>query len=234
MRVTINKKFLIIVLIVVMAIVGVIIWKNSKKVENTQPSSPVAEEPKEPEYVDENPVVMGVYLEKDNNRTLVKEFESKWPKKKDIVSFKVFFTNEETVKSGYVQTVFYDYYNEYENPSQYHIGYHLKFTTDEGKTLEKTILSPKDSEALYDYIETYMYNSAQKKIGQWYSHVTEEEYNDSTILSSIKLTAGSLIDKITSDIELTAFTYDGMDDFDENGNYRGKSSQKVIVKNMNK
>ena len=37
------------------------------------------------------------------------------------------------------------------------------------------------------------------------------------------------IDEITSDISLTAFTYDD-DDFDENGEYRGISKQTVIIK----
>lgn len=227
------KKIIIIVLIILIGIVGVIIWKNSKKQENTvQPvNETVDETPKEPEYVDTNPVKIGLYNTASSKRVLLKTFEGKWTKKKDIETFTALFTNEPSVSNGYIQNVFYEYYNKYENPSNYHIGYHIKFIIDTGETLEKTILTPKDTEVLYDYLETYMYNGPQKKIGQWYSHVTEEEYTDATILASIKLTAGSLMDKITSDIELTAFTYDGMDDFDENGNYRGNSSYTISVKN---
>lgn len=227
------KKILVIVLILLIIIVGVIFWKNSKKVENTnQLENEVVEQPKEPEYTDDNPITIGLYNTSNSKRVLVKTFESKWPSKKDIETFTALFTNEEIVSNGYIQNVFYEYYNKYENASKYHIGYHIKFTIDDGSTLEQTIFTPKDTEVLYDYLETYMYNGPQKKIGQWYSHVTEEEYIDTTILASIKLTAGSLIDKITSDIELTAFTYDGEEDFDENGNYRGCSKYTILVKKI--
>lgn len=227
------KKIIIVVLILIIGIIGVIFLKNSKKMENTnEPVNEVVEEPKQPEYVDDNPITIGLYNGSNSKRVLVKDFKSKWPSKKDIETFTALFTNDETVSNGYIQNVFYEYYNKYENPSNYHIGYHIKFTIDDGTTLQQTILTPKDTEVLYDYLETYMYNGPQKKIGQWYSHVTEEEYTESTILASIKLTAGSLIHKITSDIELTAFTYNGLDDFDENGNYRGNSSYKILVKKI--
>lgn len=227
------KKIIIVVLILIIGIIGVIFLKNSKKMENiNEPVNEVVEEPKQPEYVDDNPITIGLYNGSNSKRVLVKDFKSKWPSKKDIETFTALFTNDETVSNGYIQNVFYEYYNKYENASNYHIGYHIKFTIDDGTTLEQTILTPKDTEVLYDYLETYMYNGPQKKIGQWYSHVTEEEYTESTILASIKLTAGSLIHKITADIELTAFTYNGLDDFDENGNYRGNSSYKILVKKI--
>lgn len=222
----------IVILLLLLGITGVIFWKNSKKIENTSEQvNEIVQQPQIQEYVDDNPIIIGLYNTANSKRVLVKEFESKWPSKKDIETFTALFTNDETVSNGYIQNVFYEYYNKYENASKYHIGYHIKFAIEDGKILEQTILTPKDTEGLYDYLETYMYNGPQKKIGQWYSHVTEEEYTDTTILASIKLTAGSLIDKITSDIELTVFTYDGSEDFDENGNYRGNSSYKILVEN---
>ena len=63
----------------------------------------------------------------------------------------------------------------------------------------------------------------------YYSHLTEEDINDNTIISSIKLTAGTYYEKITSNIKLTVFTYDE-DDFDENKNYIGNSKHTIIIK----
>lgn len=228
------KKGTIIILIVLL-IIGIalgIIWKKSKKVENNTQSTNEMEANESEEiskYIDNNPITVGLYNTVNSKRVLAKEFKSKWTKKKDIETFTALFTNEESVSNGYLQNVFYEYSNKYENSSNYHIGYHIKFTINNEQTLEQTILTPKDTEVLYQYLETYMYNGPQKKIGQWYSHVTEEEYTNDTILASIKLTAGSQINELTSDIELTVFTYDGIDDFDENGNYRGNSSYTMSI-----
>ncbi len=180
-------------------------------------------------YIDDNPVKVGLYTTVNSKRQIVKQYKNNWVKKKDIETFTTLFTTQETVSNGYLQNVFYEYYNKYENPSDYKIGYKIKFKIDNGEILEKTILSPKDTQSLYDYLETYLYNGPQKKIGQWYSHVTEEEYNEHTILASIKLTAGSKIEKIVSDIELTVFSYNGDDDFDEENNYRGSSSYTINI-----
>ena len=59
--------------------------------------------------------------------------------------------------------------------------------------------------------------------------IDKDEYNESTLITSIKLTGSTKTDKITSDITLTAFTYDS-DDFDENNEYRGISKYTTTIK----
>jgi len=81
---------------------------------------------------------------------------------------------------------------------------------------------------IFDYVQLYLYDDVHKEIGAWYSHVTEEEYNEDTLLTSIKLTASTNIDKIISNITVIAFSYDE-DDFDEEGFYRGKSKWEVKI-----
>ena len=75
----------------------------------------------------------------------------------------------------------------------------------------------------------YLYDDIHQEDGAWYSHVTEEEFNENTILTSIKLTGSTLTNDINSDITLTVFTYDE-DDFDESNNYRGISKDTIIIK----
>ena len=78
-------------------------------------------------------------------------------------------------------------------------------------------------------MQIYLYDDVNQKDGAWYSHITEEEYNDNSILTSIKLTGSTFTNEITSDIILTVFTYDE-DDFDENNQYRGISKDKITIK----
>ena len=53
---------------------------------------------------------------------------------------------------------------------------------------------------------------------------------ENTLLTSIKLTAGKKVNEISSDILVTAFTYDN-DDFDLDNNYIGISKYQIIIKN---
>ena len=129
------------------------------------------------------------------------------------------------------QNVFKDYLDKYTNIDNFKIGYKISFLTSNGE-VNKTILSPKDTEEFFNYLEIYLYDDYHRQPGVWYSHTTEEEYNEETLLTSIKLTAGKNINDIISDITLTAFTYD-YDDFDEFGNYKGISKYTIIVKNNN-
>ena len=118
----------------------------------------------------------------------------------------------------------------YDQDLKYRIGYFLSFETTLG-VINKTVLKPVDTKDFFNYLEIYLYDDYHQN-GGWYSHVTEEEFNENTLLTSIKLTAGLEVEKIISDITLTAFTYDS-DDFDEEGNYRGISKYTIIVKNNN-
>ena len=53
--------------------------------------------------------------------------------------------------------------------------------------------------------------------------------NDNTICSSIKLVGDKKTPNISSEIELTAFTYKSNDDFGTNGKYRGNSKYTVTI-----
>ena len=181
-------------------------------------------------YKDENPIKLGLYkyYGRGKNRELIKEYSNNWTYHNDISSFEVFYTNEESINGNYLQDTFKEYLNTYTNIDNYKIGYIISFITINGE-INKTILSPKDTEEFFNYLEVYLYDDYHREKGVWYSHTTQEEYNDETLLTSIKLTAGKNISEIISDISLTAFTYD-YDDFDDYGNYKGISKYTIIVK----
>jgi len=178
-------------------------------------------------YLDDNETILGLYLYTNSYtpRKLITTYETEYVLYQDIVSLEVFATNEEEISGNNFQTVFKNYFDEEEN--KHKIGFEISFETEDNK-YRKTILNPSDVVDIFDYVQIYLYDDVHKEIGAWYSHVTEEEYNEDTLLTSIKLTASTNIDKIISNITVIAFSYDE-DDFDEEGFYRGKSKWEVKI-----
>lgn len=176
-------------------------------------------------YQDDNPIKVGLYM----NGKLQKEYTTSIIDGQDIAVFEVYYTNDSDVGNGSTKYNFNKYYSNYENIDNYKIGFYLGFETTEGK-MGATILDPSKMHELY-YIYNYLYDDIHQADGAWYSHVEMGDVKENTLYTSIKLYAGGYTYKITSPITLTVFTYDDMDDFDENGNYRGKSSYTVTIKN---
>ena len=185
----------------------------------------ITEEPKD-EYIDDNPIKVGLYM----NGKLMNEYNKSFIANADIASFDVYFTNETDVGSSNTKNNFNKYYQNYSGIEKYKIGYYVSFEAD-GKKHEKVVLDPDVEFALSPYIYLYLYDDIHQPDGSWYSHVTKEEFNDNTILSSIKLYLAEKGNEITSPITIEVFTYDGEEDFDEEGYYRGVSSHKVIINN---
>lgn len=193
---------------------------NTKSEENSQVET----------YIDNNPIKLGIYMyyNSNTNRKQLTEYTTSWNLNVDLCSLEIYYTNESEIPGTNQKILWNDYYNNYENIDSYKIGYYLEFeTTDKGK-IQQYILSPKDTNDIYGYMQIYLYDDIHQDEG-WYSHITEEDYTDNSILTSIKLTGSTYTDNITSDITLTAFTYDE-DDFDENNNYRGNSKSTIIIK----
>lgn len=201
--------------------------KNESKQDNI--TSNIKEEIKDT-YVDNNPITLGIYMYTNSStpRYKTNEYKNNWKLNVDICSLEIFYTNEDQIPGTNFKNLWNNYYQNYTDIDSYKIGYLIEFNTaNEGK-IKKYIKSPQNTDSIYKYIQVYLYDDIHQD-GGWYSHITENEYNNDSILTSIKLTGSTYIDEITSNISLTAFTYDD-DDFDENGEYRGISKQTVIIK----
>lgn len=232
------KKFILaIIIIIIISLGGLTIHyylnnnakeNNNQKIKQENINNDI--EPETGEYIDNNPIKLGLYkyYGRNQDRELIKEYSANFQYHQDISSFEVYYTTEAFITSNRLAETFDTYKNNYSNIDDYRIGYIINFLTNE-KEINKTILSPQDTEEFFDYLEIYLYDDYHREPGVWYSHTTEEEMNEETLLTSIKLTAGKLINEITSDITLTTFTYD-YDDFDDNGIYKGNSKYTIIVK----
>ena len=180
---------------------------------------------KTPEYVDTNPIKVGLY----RNGKLVHEFNNKFKDYIDVAVFDIVYTNDENLGSTNLKKNWSKYYNQYENIDDYKIGFYLEFEM-EGNKVENIILDPSAKYKAGPCIFVYLYDGIHQKDGVRYSHLEMKDIKDDTIYSSIKLYMEQA-KKITSPIKLTVFTYKNDYDFDTNGYYRGNSKYTVTIYN---
>ncbi|MBQ6841394.1 MAG: hypothetical protein IJO63_04705 [Bacilli bacterium] len=187
----------------------------------------------EPKYEDENPVEISLYVDNAfGGLDIVKdEFRDTWRLKRDIVVFGSLFTSEEIIEEDYFQNMWKNAAEKYDDYFKYKTGWHVYFKLTDGTIYDQMVFKPSDVDRFYDYLEIYLYDSANQPIGVWYSHLTDNQMTEDTVLTSMKLTAGSLYEQIDGEITVTVFTYDSEDDFDESGKYRGNSLSTVKVYN---
>lgn len=222
----ISKLLIIISIAFIFLIIAYFINPHNSTDEPVETETVTA--PIEEKYVDTNPIKLGIY---DSKRNLVTKCTNKWTYHKDILEYNIFYTQDTKIDTSRIPICFDKYAALYsEDVSSYRIGFNVKFSIGDTE-INKTIISPNDVEDFYDYLEIYLYDGYHRKAGEWYSHTVEEEFNESTLFTGIKLTAGVNVKEITSDIILTTFSYNSSDDFDENGFYRGISSYSITVIN---
>lgn len=193
-------------------------------IENKEEKKEEEQVIQEPVYVDTNPIKVGLY----KNDKLVHEYKSKFKDKMDIATFNIVFTNVENLGSTNIKTNWTKYYNQYENISEYKIGFLIEMEAN-GEKLENLILDPSNQHKLHPYLYAYLYDGIHAK-GK-YTHITMETLKENTIYSSIKLYLHQKTKEISSPIKLTVFTYKDENDFEDN-HYRGNSFYTInIIKN---
>lgn len=201
--------------------------KEENKLENNNEFK--QEEIIKEEYVDNNPIKLGLYLYTGgySNKEKLSTYETTFVSGSDIGSFEVFFTDEEVISGNSFKSLFNSYYDKYVSIDNYKIGYNIEFTLNDGTVNKFNLLKP-DNYLYGDYFYTYLYDDVHVNDGEFYSHL--ESIDDNTLITSIKIYAVDKIDDVKK-IKLTVFTYDSDDDFDEDGNYRGISKYSIDIIN---
>lgn len=182
-----------------------------------------------PDYIDDNPIKLGLFLYDNNyhNKEVLEDaYYTDFISGKDIGSFEVFLTDDKVVDGSSFKNVWNKYYNNYEDITNYKIGFNVKFMLYDGNHYSSNFLSP-DIFRYNEYFYVYLYDDIHQEDGKIYSHL--ENMEDNTLITSIKLFAVDGIDNVES-IILNVFTYDSDDDFDENGDYRGNSIYAIRIK----
>ena len=247
-----KKKTIIILLIVIFILLGILAslylidqnrmknnepvlfstWvKNYTPVDETVVEEETLVEEIKPEYVDNNTVELGIYVDNGNNLELVtNDYYCDWSPENVMGLFYVVPTREETLPNTNFDTMWKNYINEYPNAEDCRIGYSLEFTLNDGSDMYYTILNPDDAYYTFPKIMSFLYDDVNLVPGKPYYHITQDVMYDYTICSSIKLVGDVDTYTIASDIKLTAFCFDSEDDFDEQGRYRGNSYYTITIK----
>jgi len=189
---------------------------------------PTTTEPYIPDII---PEVIGIYIPAEDGtraRTRITEFSAKRTAKKDIDCFEIFASEEDRLEGGSFREMWNTAWDAHEGAENPKIGFHITFQLPDGDEYSGQLLKPSDSEAFFEYIEIYMYDDIHQAPGAWYTHLSDGDMKEETVISSIKLTAGSKIGEV-GDIILTAFIYDGEDCFNAAGEYIGLVSQSVVI-----
>ncbi len=185
----------------------------------------------------------------ENNRFYRMQLISKpWTDTEDLETIWAVHSHLETLDYESEIQLLRDLWYGNETPVPYKIGYELSFDVG-GEHKIITILKPGDIENnpdLYsgDYPEdgdysgiggfmgAWLYNDIQQEEGAFYSHVTQEEFTDDTLLTSIKLRPTPRSVEI-SNLVLKVFSYSSDEEFDENGHYAGNYPSVVEIRNEN-
>ncbi len=176
-----------------------------------------------PQYVDTNPIKVGLY----KNGKLVKEYNTKFQDRKDIAVFDIVYSNLDDLGSTNLKNNWYKYYNEYTDIKEYKTGFYLSFETSE-KKYESLIKDPSKQHDLHPYLYYYLYDGVHAT-GR-YSHLEMKDLKEDTIYASIKLYMHLESKDIISPITLTVFTYKDDNDFID-GHYRGNSYYTITIEN---
>lgn len=191
---------------------------NTKKVEEVKET-----------YQDNNNTVVGLYKERGNKLELVTDYSTQISSSKDIDVYQIYFSNESTINldSKFGE----DYYNKLNSldNSNIKVGFNIKYSLNNGEVINQTVLRPSDT-IQNEYIFLYLYDDYKNRNSNFYSHIEDTEYDDTTLFTSVKVFANR-IDNLSSNIEFTVFTYDTDDDFDSEGNYRGTSKYTINISN---
>lgn len=182
------------------------------------------------DYVDENEMEIGLYIDEGNTKRLIDKYYSDFTAENIIGLFYALPTREEVVNGRDFKQIFDEYYNKYEDKEKYKIGYNIKFSMRDGRVIDETVLNPDDAYYLFPKVQCYLYDDINLIPGRPYYHITQDIMTDDRICSSIKLVGDKESKNIISPIELTVFSFDGEDDFYPNTRkYRGNSSYKILI-----
>lgn len=197
--------------------------------ETTVPATTETEPPFVPEIY---PDTVALYIpagDGTKDRVKVTEFTGPWTAKKDIDCFEAFASTDTRITGTKFVDMWKSAWDAHENGQNGKIAYILSFNLSDGSSINRMIRKPSDADSFREYIEVYLYDDINQEPGVRYTHLSDSEMTEDTILSSIKLTCGSKIEEVTA-ISLSAFIYTGEDCFDADGAYIGNVQATIAIK----
>ena len=171
----------------------------------------------------EEKIPLGLYQNNNGTKILTPTYNSPLTIYKDIISLEVFYTTNPILTGNQIEL--WNKYEEEQGKINHKIGYVIEYQI-ENRKVNQIITSPSDTEKIFNDIQVYLYDDINQTT-KTYSHVTQKSYHDNTILTSIKLTASTNINKITSPITVTAFVYEKDNLSKKRGKYQTIIQRKI-------
>ena len=216
-------KKIIIVLVIIVLCCGCL---NTKKVEKKKKKKVDVEYVEH--YKDLNTTPISFYSSNDSGLVKLTKINKKLVSMEDIGIFQIYPSNEETISlNGGFGNSFYSEWMKYNTNNNLKIGFNIKISTDDGD-FSYNIFNPSNCMEQWKYLLNYLYDDYANRGKSFYSHIEENEYNENTLFTSIKVQSSGECFKIKDKILLTVFTYDSDDDFLD-GEYRGNSSSTLTI-----
>lgn len=214
---------------------------ESMPVQTTEEAEPTTEDISS--IINEKPVNLYTMNYGDMTCYKVTTFSKEWSPYEDLEAFGAFVSTADSFEFNTETEAHDETWNSVQTSTAYKIGYELSFDVN-GEHKVITILKPGDIETnpdLYngDYPEDEDYSNITGYLGAWvyddlhqdggpYTHITQAEVNDDTLLTSIKLRPTPQSEEI-SNLVLRAFSYSSDKEFDANGHYIGNYAAQVTI-----
>lgn len=188
------------------------------------------------QYINPQKINIGLYLKEGNGVRLQKEITKDIKKYQDLFIIGSLYTREEFIPNTNLSaSLFIKYQSNYSDISNFRIGYQYILTLMDGKVLKRTMLKPSDvtlminGTDMYQYFMPFYYDDILHQHDNFYSHVREKDFNEKTMLTSVKLWAGDKCDEIDT-ISMKAFVYEKKEEFDNEGNYTGDNFHEFLIR----
>jgi len=224
------KKRKIIILIFIITIMFSGCNKIEKKQETIKDTKKQTQktEIKEPEYVDNNATPISFYNRQGTKLIKLTEISKKLNIEEVIGTYHPYpSTEDEIILNKSFAESFYDEWQKYNPNNNIKIGFNIKFKLA-NEDISYNILDPSHTFDKWEYLMNYLYDDYANRNKDFYSHLEENEYNDSTLFTTLKIQSSYQCADIISPIQVTVFTYDSEDDF-ENNEYRGNSKSTFTI-----
>lgn len=216
-------KKIILLLVLLLVIISGCDKKEIKKKEKKKVEVEYVEK-----YEDLNTTPISFYTSNDSGLVKLTKINKKLVSLEDIGIFQIYPSNEESISfNGGFGNSFYNEWMKYNTNNNLKIGYNIKFSTDE-EDFSYNIFNPSNCMEKWEYLLNYLYDDYANRGKSFYSHIEENEFNENTLPTSIKLQSNDKALSIKNKILLTVFTYDSEDDFLD-GEYRGNSSSTLTI-----
>ena len=154
------------------------------------------------------PCFIGFYDDLENNGvyTRLTQWSVPWIVKEDIAVFDVIPSNADVLYGRSYKDLWVEESNKVSDSGLVMPYFALTYTLVDGSEKTAYISSYTDAEAITDegYIEIYLYDDIHQEEDAWYYHLTDVTTKENSVISSIKITAGSNINDVNS-IKLTAY-----------------------------